>query len=75
MGDPTKGGNQTLKEKMNLADQEASVENLEDIASARGESTPAISDQINAVNNQRGSSAGQSSIPGSLPEDNEIEEL
>lgn len=56
---------------MNLADeQEKSVEDLEDIASVN--STPNVSEQINAANNNRGSSAGHSSA---LPEDKEIEEL
>jgi hypothetical protein len=43
MGNPKQGGTQTLKEKMNLADQEKSFEDIEDIASARG-STPNISE-------------------------------
>jgi len=70
MGNPKQGGTQTLKEKMNLADEEKSFEDLEDIASI-ADSTPNVSEQIR----DRVNSAGQSSVPESLPEDNEIEEL
>lgn len=75
VGDPTQGGNQTLKDKMNLADENReSARELEDIASQSSEIN--ISEQIDVANNNRGSSAGQSSVPGSvLPEDKEIEEL
>jgi len=46
-GNPTQGGVQNLKEKMNLADvkEQDSEEDLEDIA--RPQSTPGISDMVN----------------------------